>query len=88
MKPDELCEAIAVELEALEATVNELLALQQDIAHREPTVREITTAAAFPAQFYNGIESILKRISRYHDVPLPTSETWHNVRAQRPVRVG
>jgi hypothetical protein len=44
---------------------------------REPTVREKTAAAAFLAQFYSGIENILKRISRYHNVPLPTGETWH-----------
>lgn len=77
MKPGELREQIAVELEALEATVTELLALRRDVAHREPTVRERTAAAAFLAQFYNGIENILKRISRYHDVPLPTGDTWH-----------
>jgi len=75
--PDELREEIAAELEAMEAVVDELLALQRDVARREPTVREQTAAAAFLAQFYNGIENILKRISRYHDVPLPASETWH-----------
>jgi hypothetical protein len=73
----ELGEEIAIELEALEATVNELAALQHDVAHREPTVRECTAAAAFLAQFYNGVENILKRISHYHNVPLPTGETWH-----------
>ena len=77
MKPAELREEIAVELEALEATVNELLALQEDVAEREPTVREKTAAAAFLAQFYNGLENILKRISSYHNVPLPTGDTWH-----------
>lgn len=77
MKPDELREEIAVELEALEATVNELLALQRDVAHGEPTIREKTAAAAFLAQFYSGIENILKRISRFHNVPLPAGEMWH-----------
>jgi hypothetical protein len=77
MKPDELCEEIAVEIEALQVTVDELLALQRDVAHREPTVREKTAAAAFLAQFYSGIENVLKRVSRYHNVPLPTGETWH-----------
>lgn len=76
MNPAELGEEIAVEIEALETTVNELLTLQRDVAHREPTVRE-KTAAAFLAQFYNGIENILKRISHYHNVPLPTGEAWH-----------
>ena len=28
-------------------------------------------------QFYNGIENILKRISHFHSVHLPSSETWH-----------
>jgi hypothetical protein len=73
----ELREEIAVELESLEATVNELVTLREDIADREPTVREKTAAAAFLAQFYNGIENILKRISHYHNIPLPTGETWH-----------
>ncbi len=77
MKPVELREEITVELEALEATVNELLALQRDVADRQPTIREKAAAAAFLAQFYNGIENILKRISRYHNVPLPAGETWH-----------
>jgi hypothetical protein len=27
-------------------------------------------------QFYNGIENILKRISRHHNVPFPTGETF------------
>ena len=62
MKSAELGEEIAIELEALEATVNELAALQHNVAHREPTVRESTAAAAFLAQFYNGVENILKRI--------------------------
>ena len=77
MTPDELREAIEIELDAIQVTVNELIALQRDVLHREPTVREQTAAAAFLAQFYNGVESILKRICLYHDVPLPTGETWH-----------
>jgi len=75
--PGELREEVAIELEALATTVNELVALQKDVADREPTVREKTAAAAFLAQFYNGIENLLKRLSRYHNVPLPTGETWH-----------
>jgi hypothetical protein len=77
VKPEHLREEIAIELEALETTVDELLALQRDVADREPTTREKTAAAGFLAQFYNGIENILKRISLYHSVPLPTDETWH-----------
>ena len=77
MKPTELREEIAIELELMEATVQELLALQRDATARELTVRERAAAAAFLAQFYNGVEAIFKRISRYHTVPLPTGATWH-----------
>ncbi len=77
MKSEALREEIAIELELMEATVRELLALQRDLAGREPTVREKTAAAAFLAQFYNGVENVLKRISRFHAVPLPTGDTWH-----------
>jgi hypothetical protein len=77
MKPEELKEETSIELELMEATVQELLALQQDVTGREPTVREKTAAAAFMAQFYSGVENILKRISRFHSVPLPTGDTWH-----------
>jgi hypothetical protein len=77
VNPQGLGEEIAIELEALEITVDELLALQRDVADREPTMREKTAAAGFLAQFYSGIENILKRISLYHSIPLPTGETWH-----------
>ena len=77
MTPAELREEIAIELEALAITVDELVTLHQDVTDREPTVREKTAAAAFLAQFYNGLETILKRISIYHNVALRTGETWH-----------
>jgi antitoxin ParD1/3/4 len=59
--PAELREDVGIELEALEAIVQELLSLQADVVNRDPTVREQTAAAAFLAQFYNGVENILKR---------------------------
>ena len=74
---EELEEEIAVELEAIDATVDELLSIQRDVVDREPTVREKTAAAAFLAQFYNGVENILKRLSRYHNIVIPSGETWH-----------
>jgi hypothetical protein len=77
MRLEELQEEIAIELELMDATVQELLALQRDATERKLAVRERTAAAAFLAQFYNGVENIFKRISRFHDVPLPTGATWH-----------
>lgn len=77
MKSDELREEINIELELIETTLKELLALYKEVSDREPTVREKTAAAAFLAQFYGGIENILKRISRFHNIPLPTGDAWH-----------
>ena len=77
MRDTELREEIVIELELMEAAVQELLALQRDAAERQLTIREKTAAAAFLAQFYNGVENILKRISHFYAVPLPTGDTWH-----------
>ena len=77
MTMDELREEISIELELMEDTVREVSALRKDVGAREPTVREKTAAAAFMAQFYGGVENILKRISRFHGVPIPAGDTWH-----------
>lgn len=77
MRSEELREEIDIEVEAIEAVVRELSELRKDVGKGEPTVREKTAAGAFLAQFYSGIENILKRICRFHSVPLPTGETWH-----------
>lgn len=72
-----LASEIALELAALEQVAQELAALVHDVAGREPTIREKTAAAAFLAQFYSGLENILKRLSRFHGVELPSGENWH-----------
>jgi hypothetical protein len=77
MTVDDLREEINIELESIVATLQELASLRSDVEGREPTVREKTAAASFMAQFYSGIENILKRISRFHSVSLPKGETWH-----------
>jgi hypothetical protein len=61
----------------METILQELAALRNDVAGRGPTVREKTAAAAFLAQFYGGVENILKRISSFHAVDLPVGNTWH-----------
>lgn len=77
MTPDELREEISIEIEMIENIIQELLALHEEVANREPTTREKTAAATFLAQFYSAIENILKRISKFHKVPLPVGDTWH-----------
>ncbi|MBI3397870.1 MAG: hypothetical protein HY026_01300 [Deltaproteobacteria bacterium] len=77
MKSEELRKEIDIELELLESTLKELAALRNDVDEREPTVREKTAAGAFLAQFYGGIENILKRVCRFHGIPIPVGDTWH-----------
>lgn len=77
MTIDELREEIEIELELIESVVAEAISLRNDVAEREPSIREKTAAAAFIAQFYGGIENILKRIHRYHGIPMPVGDAWH-----------
>lgn len=77
MSAEDLRQEIAIELEAIDKVVEELSVLQNDLEGREPTVREKTAAGAFLAQFYNGIENILKRICVYCDVTVPVGDAWH-----------
>lgn len=77
MNIEELQEEITLELDWLQTTVNEVLSLGKEIGNAEPTIREKTAAAAFLSQFYNGLENILKRICRFHEVSLPHGDTWH-----------
>jgi hypothetical protein len=73
----ELREEIALELGHIETTVAEALSLRDDVGARDASNREKTAAAAFLAQFYGGTQNILKRLCRYHGVPLPFGDTWH-----------
>ena len=77
MRAEEIKAEIAIEFDSLQQVVNKLEALRRDVAGREPSVREKTAAAAFLAQFYSGVENILKRLSRFHGVILPVGDNWH-----------
>lgn len=74
---EQLREEISIELDAITQVVRELVSLNQDLGKQTPTIREKTAAAAFLAQFYNGIENILKRICISYEVRLPEGDNWH-----------
>lgn len=77
MTSDELIEEITIELENIEIVLKELACLYEDVISGEVSMRNKTAAAAFLAQFYGGIENILKRISRFYGVSLPSGNLWH-----------
>lgn len=77
MTSDELVEEIIIELENIEVVLKELSYLYEDVKNDKVSMRDKTAAAAFLAQFYGGIENILKRISRFYIVSLPAGNLWH-----------
>lgn len=77
MNATELRAEAAVEFEHMQRVVDELLALHRDVGGRPPTLRETVAAGSFLMQFYNGVENLLKRISKHHGVPLPVGKRWH-----------
>jgi hypothetical protein len=77
MTSNELIEEIRMELDNIEIVLQKLACLYEDVKSSEVSMRNKTAAAAFLAQFYGGIENILKRISRFYNVILPAGNLWH-----------
>jgi hypothetical protein len=72
-----LREEVTVQIAFLDVTVREVCLIRDDLSHREPTLRDIAAAAGFLADFYGGIENILKRICVARGVVIPAGEEWH-----------
>ncbi|MCL5031447.1 MAG: hypothetical protein M1480_20785 [Bacteroidetes bacterium] len=77
MNGTDIIEEIKIELSNLEYIVMEIDSIKEEFKTVEPTVRDKTAAGSFLAQFYNGVENILKRISKLKDIELPKGELWH-----------
>jgi hypothetical protein len=77
MTRNELAQQIDIEFERIQMTVDQLVSLRNDLAHRDPTIRELAAAGLFLSNFYSGIENVLKRICRFHQVDLPVGSDWH-----------
>jgi hypothetical protein len=77
MDLESLKREIRIQLDLLDSTVNEIIMLRGELADRAPTTREKAAAGAFLADFYGGVENILKRISRHYGVEPPQGDNWH-----------
>jgi len=77
MNDTELRREVEIEFGAIRRTLDEIAALCRDVAGRTPTTREVAAAGLFLANFYNGVENVLKRLWLFHGQPLPTGENWH-----------
>lgn len=76
MKENNIIEYCKAEFENLERVVKEMEHL---LSTKKSgfTVIELSAAAAFLHNFYNGVENILKRIFKYKRFLLNHSDNWH-----------
>lgn len=76
---------IESDLEDIEAIVKEVENLRNDIGDSagKPSQRDKAALGSFLHSFYNGIENILRRISREVDGTLPQGEGWHRALLKR-----
>jgi hypothetical protein len=77
MSLDRLRKEVLLELDELSAVASEIDSLLNDTQDRTGTVRECTAAGGFLAQYYGGIENILKRFVKALDGELPSGDEWH-----------
>lgn len=68
---------VALEIENLTLLIQELQKIIDAQELNEPDIVLKTATSSFMAQYYTGIENILKRISKYFSIPLPKSDSWH-----------
>lgn len=76
------------DLEDIRTIVNEVENLRVDIQSSEekPSQRNKAALGSFLHSFYNGMENILRRISREVDGTLPQGEGWHRALLKRMER--
>lgn len=77
MSARDLRDEAGYDLSQMKIAVDELQSLRRDVGERSPTLREVMAAGAFLSSFYNGVENVLKRVSKYHGVALPAGDGWH-----------
>lgn len=74
---EKLIREIEIEFTYLDETCLEVQDLLIDLLSREPNKIELAASSQFVSQFYNGIENILKRISKFNMLPLNSTGNWH-----------
>ncbi len=77
MNHDRLKEEILIELQDMSIIVDDLNHLISETQLTEPSHIQKAAASSFVAQFYSGVENILKRISKYNNINLPKGDNWH-----------
>jgi len=71
MSRSDIAEEVRIELKNLNIVIVELNSLLKENQFSEPLLKDKTAVGSYLAQFYNGIENILKRICRLKNINLP-----------------
>jgi hypothetical protein len=72
-----------IELQFLSEVVQAIESLLAENTGDTAPLKDRAAAASFVFSFYNGIENLLKRTTKYCSVPLPKGEQWHSELAMR-----
>ena len=82
MRHSELKEQVQIEFENLHLVATEIKGILAVTAGRDPSNVERTAAGAYLAQFYGGIENIMKRFVKNLGGRMPSGDAWHVAMAQ------
>jgi len=74
---EELKSEIATELSYLELLISDILSVRSEILNDSPSKLHIASITLYITQFYNGVENILKRISKFKNIKLPVGPDSH-----------
>ncbi len=77
MTLDDLSEDIAIEFARMDETLEEIRLILENEKNAIVSRSDITAGATYLAQCYNGVENILKRVTKYCDASLPSGSFWH-----------
>lgn len=73
----ELREDVLDEEKAIEETLERLLKVRSQFSPQEKDYLKEPAMGTYLMNFYNGIENIIKRISRKYYSAMPKAESWH-----------
>jgi hypothetical protein len=77
MPDQDLVTFIRTECENIEATINEIIILNNTLNNKQPSNIEIAAIAFFLSSVYNGFENIFKRFCRFHNIFIPKDNSYH-----------
>lgn len=73
----ELKEDVLDEQKAIDETIERLLGIKENIRPQRPDYLTEPAMGTYLMNFYNGIENILKRISKEYYLIIPKGNSWH-----------